>query len=82
MKWEEVRKVYPNTFVKFEVVVESHVEENKEVVGEVAFIKTISNGKEAMKEHLNCKRGQYVYNTIKDKIEIQLTKCIGVRGKM
>jgi hypothetical protein len=79
MKWEEVRKIYPNTFVKFEVV-ESHMEEDKEVVDEVAFIKTISNGKQAMKEHLNCKKGQYVYNTIKDRIEIQLIKYIGVRG--
>lgn len=81
MKWDEVRKIYPNTFVKFKAI-ESHVEENKEIVDEVAFIKTISNGKEAMKEHLNCKKGQYAYNTIKDRIEIQLIKYIGIRGKM
>jgi hypothetical protein len=38
IKWEEVRKIYPNTFAKFEVV-ESHIKEDKEVVDEVAFIK-------------------------------------------
>ena len=79
MKWEEVRNQYPNSFVKFEVV-ESHVENDKEIVDEVAFIKVIKDGKEAMKEHLNCKKGQYVYNTVKDKIEIQLVKYIGIRG--
>lgn len=54
------------------------MEENKEIVDEVVFIKAINNGKEAMKEHLNCKEGQYVYNTIKDRIEIQLIKYIGI----
>lgn len=81
MKWKEVRKQYPNTFVKFKVV-ESHIEENKEIVDEVAFIKAIKDGKEAMAEHLKCKSGQYVYNTIKDRVEIQLVKYIGIRGKM
>jgi len=81
MKWEDLRNQYPNTFVKFEVV-ESHIEEDKEIVDEVAFIKAIKDGKEAMTEHLKCKTGQYVYNTVKDKVEIQLVKYIGVRGKM
>lgn len=45
----------------------------------MAFIKAISDGKEAMKEHLNCKNWQYVYSTIKDRIEIQLIKYIGIR---
>jgi hypothetical protein len=81
MKWEEVRQSYPNAFVKFEVI-ESHIEEDKEIVDEVAFIKAIKNGKEAMKEHLRCKDGQYVYNTAKDRVEINLVKYIGIRGKM
>jgi hypothetical protein len=39
-------------------------------------------GKEAMTEHFKCKTGQYVYNTVKDRVEIQLVKYIGVRGKI
>lgn len=81
MKWEDVRKQYPNTFVKFEIV-ESHIEEDKEIVDEVAFIKAIKDGKEAMVEHLRCKDGQYVYSTIKERVEIQLVKYIGIRGRM
>ncbi|OBR93299.1 hypothetical protein CLRAG_20350 [Clostridium ragsdalei P11] len=70
MKWEDVRKQYPNTFVKFEIV-ESHIEEDKEIVDEVAFIKPIKDGKEAMREHLKCKIGQYVYSTVKNRVDIQ-----------
>lgn len=81
LKWEEVRIQYPNTFVKFEIV-ESHIEEDKEIVDDVAFIKAIKDGKEAMKEHLKCKTGQYVYSTVNDRVKIQLVKYIGVRGKM
>ncbi|QXE20702.1 hypothetical protein [Clostridium sp. 001] len=81
MKWEDVRNQYPNTFVKFEIV-ESHIEEDKEIVDEVAFIKPIKDGKEAMREHLKCKIGQYVYSTVKNRVEIQLVKYIGIRGKM
>jgi len=31
--------------------VESHIEKDKEIVDEVAFIKPIKDGKEAMREH-------------------------------
>ena len=37
MKWEGVRKQYPNTFVKFQVV-EFHIEVDKESVEEIAFL--------------------------------------------
>ncbi len=81
MKWEEIRKQYPNTFVKFEVI-EYHIEEDKEVVDELALIKVMQDGKEAMKEHLKCKKGQYVYSTAKGKVEIKMIKYIGIRGEM
>ncbi len=54
MKWQEVRELYPNQFVKFEVL-ESQVIGNKEYVEDVAVIKAILDGKEAMKEFVNCK---------------------------
>ncbi|MEG2740469.1 hypothetical protein [Clostridium sp.] len=80
MKWNEVRKMYPNTFIKFEVV-ESHIENDKEIVDDIALIKVINDGKEAMKEHIKCKQGQYIYNTAKENLEIQIVKYIGIRGK-
>ena len=81
MKWEEIRKQYPDAFVKFEVL-EYHIEEDKEIVDELALIKIMQDGKEAMKEHLKCKKGQYVYSTSKEKVEIHMIKYIGIREKI
>jgi len=80
MKWNEIRELYPNTFIKFEIV-ESHIMEDKEIVDEIALIKTLKDGKDAMKEFLNCKNGQYIYNTSKENLEIQVVKYIGVRSR-
>ena len=49
MKWQEVREMYPNQFVKFEIV-EYHEDERTKYVDEVAVIKAIKDGREAMKE--------------------------------
>lgn len=78
MKWQEVRELYPNQFVKFEIL-ESHIEDNKEFVDDIAVIKAISDGKEARKEFINCKPGQLVYNTKNKELIIQLVKHVGIR---
>jgi len=78
MKWEEVRNLYPGKFVKFEVV-ESHIKDGKEYIDEVAIIKAIDDGKEAMKEFINCKPGQLIYSTINEQLIIQLVKHVGIR---
>jgi len=49
MKWQEVREMYPNQFVKFEIV-EYHEDEKTKYVDEIAVIKAIKDGREAMKE--------------------------------
>lgn len=66
MTWAEVRELYPDQYIKFEIV-ESHVIGNKEFVDDVAIIKAISDEKEAKKEFINCKEGQLVLNIIKTK---------------
>lgn len=78
MKWQEVRELYPDQFVKFEIL-ESRVMGNKEFVDDVAVIKSISNGKEAMKEFVKCKPGQLIYSTKNEEVIIQLVENIGIR---
>jgi len=56
MKWEEVRALYPDKFIKLEII-ESHIVDQKEYVDEVAVIKAISDSKEAMKLLSNLKLG-------------------------
>ncbi len=77
MTWQEVRALYPDQFVKFEII-ESHIEGNKEFVDDVAVIKPIHNGKEAMKELVHGKKGQYVYSTKNEKLVIDLIKHVGI----
>lgn len=81
MKWEEIRKLYPSQYVKFEIV-ESHIDKDKEYVDEVAFIKAISDSKEAMREFRKCKSGQLVYSTKNEKLVIELVKNVGIRRSM
>ena len=79
MKWEEVRKLYPNKFVKVEVL-ESHTIEDKEYVDEVAVIKSIDDSKEAMREFVKCKGQQVVYSTKHSEFIMEITKPIGIRS--
>ncbi len=78
MKWDEVRKLYPNQFVKFKIL-ESRIIGNKEYVEDVAIIKPISDGKDAMKEFVGCRPGELVYSTKNEEVIIQLVKNIGIR---
>jgi len=78
MKWEEVRSLYPNKFVKLEII-ESHIVDNKEYVDEIAFIKAIDDSKEAMKEFIKCKNRQVIYSTKNKDFVIDVVKHIGIR---
>lgn len=78
MTWQEVRELYPDQFVKFEIL-ESHAEGDKEYVDEVAVVKSVKDGKEAMKEFVHRKEDQYVYSTKNEKVVIELIKHVGIR---
>lgn len=79
MKWQEVRELYPDQFVKFKVL-ESHIIDDKKYVDEVEFIKAMTDGGEAMREFRKCKDEQFIYSTKNEELVIQLVKYIGVRG--
>ena len=78
MEWHEAGEMYPNKFVKFEIV-EYHEDEKSKYVDEVAVIKAIKDGREAMKEFTKCKNGQLVYSTENESIVIEKIKHIGIR---
>jgi hypothetical protein len=77
MKWDEVRKIYPNRFVKLQVL-ESHIEEDKKYIDNVAVMGTIEE-KDATKELLNCTNNTIVYHTNNKKIALTIRKRIGLR---
>lgn len=79
MKWEEVRKLYPERYVLLQVL-EGHVEGDKKYIEDVAIIRAIDDSKEATRELVNAKPGTLVYHTSKDKIEILIRKSVGFQG--
>lgn len=81
MKWNEVRRIYPDRFVLLQVL-DSHVEGDKKYIDEVAIIRAIDDSKEATHELVNAKSGTLVYHTGKEKIEVLIRKRVGFRGVM
>ena len=78
MKWSEVRELYPNKFVKFEVL-NYYTHDIKRYVDDIAVITVINDGMDAMKEFSQCKEGQFVYSTQNEQIVIEVVKYIGIR---
>lgn len=60
MKWSEVRKMYPNQYVKLNII-DFYLEDDKKVVTDVALINVIEDPKLATKELLNSKGDTIVY---------------------
>jgi hypothetical protein len=72
MNWEEVRSIYPNQFVKIEIL-DSIIKNNKKIVNKVDIINPVKT-EEATKELLKSRNNVIVYHTSKDIIEIGIRK--------
>ncbi|MFC3882420.1 hypothetical protein ACFOU2_02310 [Bacillus songklensis] len=79
MKWEEVRKLYPDQYVKLNIL-DFYLEDDKKVVTDVALINVIEDSKLATKELLKSKGNTIVYHTGSEKIVIEMRNQTGLRG--
>ncbi|GIN73648.1 hypothetical protein J14TS2_41230 [Bacillus sp. J14TS2] len=79
MKWEEVRKLYPDQYVKL-TILDYYLEENKKIVTDVALLNVIEDSKLATKELLKSKDNTIVYHTGSERIVIEMRTPIGLRG--
>ena len=79
MKWEEVRKIYPNKFVKVQIL-KSHIEDNIRYIDDMAVVQAYDDEKEATRELVRTKDDILVYHTGKDKIEVPIKQIFGFRG--
>ena len=79
MKWEDVRRAYPNRFVKLQVL-KSHIKDSTRFIDDVAVIDTFDDDTEATRELVRAKDDILVYHTGNEKIEIQIKKIFGYRG--
>ncbi|MBM4764587.1 hypothetical protein [Bacillus sp. B15-48] len=79
MKWEEVRKLYPDQYVKLNIL-DYYLEDDRKIVTDVALINAIEDSKLATKELLKSKGNTIVYHTGSDKIVIEMRTPTGLRG--
>ena len=71
MKWDEVKRTYPNKFVKLQIL-DFHLEGNNKIIDDMAVIKVIDDNKSATKELMNCSEGTVVYHTANEDISIEV----------
>lgn len=79
MKWEDVRKIYPDQFVKLQIL-EYHMVSNMKVIDDMAVIKAMKDNKEATKELVRSTGDVIVYHTSNENIEIEVKNIRSYRG--
>lgn len=77
LKWSEVRKAYPDQFVKLKVL-SSYVKNNQEFIEEMAVVKSIPD-ELTRKGLLNSKRDEFVYYTSHKNIVLEIRESAGLR---
>ncbi|RCX08304.1 hypothetical protein DFR58_14316 [Anaerobacterium chartisolvens] len=77
MKWEEARNLYPNQFIKLEVL-KSHIENDAEYVDDIAIISPVSE-QDATRELLKSKDNLLVFHTSKENIILKIRNRIALR---
>ena len=81
MKWEEVRKTYPNTYVVV-TAIESHIIGNKKYIDEMSVVRKIDDPGEATKVLVKCKGDTFVYHTGKEEVVMEIVNNPVYRGVM
>ncbi|PEL14307.1 hypothetical protein [Bacillus sp. AFS017336] len=77
MKWEDVKKLYPNQFVKLKVL-STYIKDHQEIIEEVAIIAPVLD-ELATKELLKSKGDELVYHTIHESIILKIRQDVGLR---
>lgn len=79
MKWGEVRKTYPNKFVKLQIL-DYHIEDNKKYIDDMAVIRVFEDNREATRELIKSDKNTIVYHTSNEEIIIEIKNIRGYRG--
>lgn len=67
MKWNEIKKIYPNQWVKL-LILSSHETNDKEYIDEMEVLKSFTSDDEATDALVDCTDKEIVYHTNKDEI--------------
>ncbi|HIW33160.1 MAG TPA: hypothetical protein IAA29_10280 [Candidatus Paenibacillus intestinavium] len=77
MKWQDVRNIFPDQFVKLEIK-SSTIDKNQEWIEEVAVIGPVSD-EDATRELLSSDEAVIVYHTSKEELRIRIRNYNGLR---
>jgi len=85
MTWQEIRRIYPDTWLLIEAVEAHTTNEKRRVIDRLAVIDEFSSFFDAMQEYKKLhrqapQREMYVVHTVNDEIKIQEQQWTGVRG--
>lgn len=83
MKWEEVRKTYPDKWVVFEAI-GAHSDNNYRIVDDIAVIDYFTDSMEAFHRHAELhkqkpNRELYFFHTSRKRLDIEEVKWTGLR---
>ena len=79
MKWEEVRKIYPDRFVKIQIL-KAHIKDSVRYIDDMAVMQSFDDEREATRELVRAKEDVLVYHTGKEKHEVPIKQIFGFRG--
>lgn len=79
MKWEEIRKTYPDKFVKLKIL-DYHMEDNKKYIDDMAVIDVIEDNRQATKELVKSDKDTIVYHTANEEIVVEIKTVRGYRS--
>ncbi|WP_340255453.1 hypothetical protein [Tepidibacter sp. Z1-5] len=79
MKWNEIRKSYPDKFVLLESL-NSHIENNKKIIDDVALVRIIDDPKEASNLLVRCKGDMFIFHTAKEELDMKIVTNPVFRG--
>lgn len=80
MKWEEVRRTYPDQYIKLQVL-ESHLEGNIKYIDDLAVIEVMDDSNEATRQLVATEGDALVYHTGNESLFIEVKNIRGYRGE-
>ncbi len=78
MKWNEVRKQYPDEWLKLQIL-NSHEIDNKEYIDDMSVINILNNEDDATQELVKCGDKEIVYHTTKEEIYSEIRNIFSYR---
>jgi hypothetical protein len=84
MKWEEVRRHYPHSWLLIEAI-KAHSEDKQRILDEISVVNTYPDSAAAMQSYTQLhreapERELYVFHTDRDQLDIAERHWLGIQG--